>query len=185
MSRSMISPRLARAARCCAGVGIAGAALAGAGCGGIGPGDYVLYRVSLSAPSYGSDCELDLDDEEDTSTVRQTATFVLYAGPEDTYYLDTGTLTYEGVEEGDGYEFSGTTVDVEYIGDTDKGTATSNTTVSVVIDGASITGSIQTHLRTRYECADPTQCLQDTNCSQSLDFVGTEIEDLELQHDPA
>lgn len=181
-----IAPGLGRSLRRAAALGLAGAALHGAvGCGGIGPGDYVLYRVALSGPSNSSDCELPLDAQEDTSTIRQTATFVLYAGPEDDYYLDTGELTFEGAEKGDGYEFSGRSVDVQYIGQTDKGTSTSAYTISVVIDGASITGTITTKTSTRYECVDPTQCPQDTSCTQTFDFIGTELEDVELQHDPA
>src|SRR5215213_1033690 len=85
----------------------ASAAAASTGCGGIGPGDYVIYRVAISAAKPGKDCDVSENIKSDSSTFKGSDTFYLYAGVDDAYFLDIGDTTLEGAEEDEGYKFSG------------------------------------------------------------------------------
>src|SRR5690349_5419827 len=91
------------------------AILAGAlgvmGCG-ISPGDYVIYRVTpgvtdLNSGCYYPDTEADPNDISDSTTVRGTGTWIIYASINDAFYLDSGTDTLEGIATDTGYQFTG------------------------------------------------------------------------------
>jgi hypothetical protein len=164
---------------------IAGAAAgASAGCGGLGPGDYVIYRVAVSNEKAGKDCEIDDEDKDDSSTFKASDTFILYAGTEDAFFLDIGNTTLEGEEEDDGYKFSAKSVDIDVLGGTpdDKVTRINTMTVQMTVDGAAVSGKITRKTSLEYACAGP--CLPNSSCTRSSEFVGSEIEDVELQHDP-
>lgn len=160
------------------------AALLLSGCG-LGPGDYVVYRVSFSTPDLTSDCypdgEVPSDRANDSTTFRETGTFILYTGAEDDLYLDTGEVTIAGARTDDGYEFIGETVDVDYFGDADANSETwiDTTTVDVMVSGPSIQGTLTAEAE--YFCTGA-DCPVDSDqsCTQTVDFVGTEIHDLQL-----
>lgn len=160
------------------------AALGVAGCGGIGPGDYVIYRVAMGSAKNGGDCAPDDNTKSDSSTFRTSSTFILYGGPDDAFYLDTGTTTVSGVEEGDGYKFTGKSVDVQFAANGDKSTHEEDTTITMAVDGAAVNGSIRTTTRDSYACVDPNQCPTDMACTRTVPFVGAEVEDVNLEHDP-
>lgn len=145
-----------------------------------------MYRVALSAPEPGKDCILDDDDTNDSSTILTSETFILYAGPDDKFYLDVGSVTLEGTEDGDGYKFTGKAVDVEFLGggQGDKVTSTVSTTLTMTVDGAAVSGELTSKVVISYACAVPTQCPEGSTCTRTTTFVGAEIEDVELQHDP-
>src|SRR5262245_31356870 len=72
-----------------------------AGCSGFGPGDYMIYRVSFGKLSRSSGCyppanKVPVNEKYDTSSYRDGATFILYAGEGDARYLDDGDETLEG-----------------------------------------------------------------------------------------
>src|SRR5262245_23106453 len=61
-----------------------------AGCGGISPGDYVIYRVSYGEMKESSGCyggEIPPNEKSDTTSYRNSGTFILYAAANDAYYL--------------------------------------------------------------------------------------------------
>ncbi len=153
------------------------------GCGGLGPGDYVVYRVAQSELVDSSSCPGydDPSQKSDSSTFLSTSTFILYAGLEDVYYLEAeGQATLEGTEDGGTYSFSGKTVDVEYPTPDIKFTSTTSASVSMTVDGASANGTAT--VTTSTKCSG-TGCPDDTSCKQTSEFVGTEVEDVELKHD--
>ena len=158
------------------------------GCGGVGPGDYVVYRVSFSEIEQGSSCYPDKyvppDVRSDSTTLRDSATFILYAGAEDKFYLDTGDSTLEGTQEGDKYSFEGKAVDVNYDtpdGQGSKRTSTLTTTIEMTVDGEVVTGSLTS--KTSYKCSGSTCGQPIPSCTESGDFVGTQVDDLKLKHD--
>ncbi|MCC6558255.1 MAG: hypothetical protein IT372_35375 [Polyangiaceae bacterium] len=185
MSKQPFSSSIHRAASRAAALVLAAASLASAGCG-IGPGDYIMYSVAVAAPKPGKDCDVSDNVKSDSSTFRDSQTFILYAGPEDKYYLDVGQVTLEGAEDGDGFKFSGKSVDIEFLGGAtnDKVEDTQTTTITMTIDGAAVDGTISSKHAIKYTCANPAQCPESASCTQSASYVGAEIEDVDLEHDP-
>jgi hypothetical protein len=162
-----------------------------AGCG-LGPGDYVMYRVASSEQDKSVGCyypanDVPPDEKSDSSTFRTSATFIIYANAtdEDAYYLDTGDGTIEGIESDAGYTFSGKDVDVNYTmpdGTGDKLTTTHTVTVELAVDGKSISG---THTdKTTYKCAGACTQPPTPSCTVTTTFKGSEIDDVQLYHDP-
>ncbi len=94
---------------------VPGLSLLATACGGLGAGDYVVYRIAATEGSLGSDCNAD---DDDSSTLRDTVSAVLYVagGEEDQPLLDFGGDVLTGSETDDGYTFSGSTVDREPFG---------------------------------------------------------------------
>src|SRR5688572_29462258 len=96
---------------------VLGAANALAGCGGIGPGDYVVYRMAFQQTERSADCygstEVPIDDQDDSSSLFEAGTFVLYVAADETPYLDVGEFSLKGSDLGSGeYKFDGDSVDV-------------------------------------------------------------------------
>lgn len=87
-------------------------------CGGLGAGDYEVYRIAFSRTQLAQDCfdgdALPDSIREDTTTIRQGATFVLYFDGSDTPLLDSGAWVLSGSGSGDSYSFDGNNVDVEF-----------------------------------------------------------------------
>jgi hypothetical protein len=158
------------------------------GCDSVGPGDYVVYRVSFSELEQGSSCYPDkfvpYDVRSDSTTLRSSDTFILYAGAEDKFYLDTGDTTLEGTQDGDKYSFEGKAVDVSYDtpdGQGSKRTSTLTTTIEMTVDGEVVTGTAKN--KTSYKCSGNTCGQPIPSCTETGDFVGTEVDDLKLKHD--
>lgn len=167
---------------------IAMSALATTGCG-ISPGDYFIYRVTPAVTEQTSGCyhpETDPppNSASDSTTIRATSTWFIYASINDAYYLDSGDNTLEGVATGDGYEFTGKVVDVQYDlpdGTGSKRTTTDTFTVNVITDGDAISGT--NTWKTTFACAGTTCGDRIPSCTRTTDFVGTKIDEIELNHD--
>lgn len=94
--------------------------LTAAGCaGGIENGDYVLIRVAYADTQKDAACytdgEIPKEVAGDSSTTRAGATFALYRGTEESWYLDTGEEVFTGTFVEDTFTFEGGFVDVEYL----------------------------------------------------------------------
>lgn len=167
---------------------IVAGALGVVGCG-ISPGDYVIYRVTPGVTDMTSGCYYPDSDPEpnkasDSTTVRGTGTWIIYASINDAYYLDSGQDTLEGVTTDAGYQFTGKTVDVQYDlpdGTGSKRTTTDSFTIDIIVDGDAISGS--SVWKTTYGCAGTTCGDKIPTCTRTTDFVGTRVEDIELKHD--
>jgi hypothetical protein len=154
---------------------------------GIGEGDYIIYRVAFGETEQDQACfaggVVPPSEAEDSTTAFTAGTFILYMGPEDSFYLDTGNETLEGKETDDGYKFEGRDIDVNYSGinnDTREST-TRVTEVKFDVDGALIDGKMTvTTDRTcsGSACPDPPNYY----CKETTPFIGSEIEDVELRH---
>jgi hypothetical protein len=152
------------------------------GCGGIGPGDYVIYRVAVGEAALSGDCD---DNPDDSSTFRDSSTFILYAGPGEKFYLDAGQNgTLEGTASDDGFKFAGKSVEVEDVGADSEQRTTTEVSVSLTIDGAAVSGVISGKQTIKFTCADPQGCPDDFTCTSTSKFVGSEIHDVKLEHDP-
>jgi hypothetical protein len=179
------------------GARVAGALIATSalvGCG-IQPGDYEIYRVSLGQVDETAGCfygqlndEQSNDEASDTTSIRESGTWILYASIEDKFYLDTGAVTLEGAESDEGFTFTGRAVDVNFGDKNDpmdmdpKLTVTTVTTITMITDGNAISGDATK--KTSYKCsgmlcpAEPIPA-----CTEKTLFVGTYVEDIELKHD--
>lgn len=163
------------------------------GCGGLSPGDYEVYRVAFGTMKESQGCFTNQqlpgplpDVASDTSDLRATATWILYAGPDDKLYLDTGAVTIEGQETDDGYEFVGKLVDVMFDmpdGTGSKRTTTITTTVSITTDGNAISGEAEE--KRSFACVGSTCGTKLETCSHTTPFVGTYVEDVQLNYDIA
>lgn len=166
-------------------LGTAGLALAS--CGGLSPGEYVVYRVSFAAADpaencYGGGIPDDIADE--SSSYRTNGLFVLYQSVDDKLYLDMGSAVLEGTADGDDYKFDGKRVDVTYLGPNctgDRHIVTVSTEVEFTVDGAALTGTLVQKSRT--ECKGDCDNFDESSCTVTASFVGTEIEDPELRLD--
>jgi hypothetical protein len=160
-----------------------------AGCG-IGPGDYIMYRVAASEQDRSTGCYGDTippNVKSDSSTFRSSSTWIIYANAteEDAYYLDIGDATMEGVESDAGYTFSGKTIDIEYTmpdGTGDKLTTTNTVTIEMAVSGASISGTATD--KTTYKCAGTCPPPIIPSCTITTEFKGSEIDGVDLEHDP-
>lgn len=166
-----------------------------AGCGGVSPGEYVFYRIASAETEKTAGCngqaDVPIDVASDSSTLRGSGTFILYAGNDDKIYLDTGKLTLEGAETDTGYGFAGKTVDVNFYPMNDaSGAKVTNTTsysITVNVDGKTITGT--STVKTSGKCSgnncdqEPARSAIFLPCTQTNDFIGTEIDDVDLRYD--
>jgi hypothetical protein len=161
------------------------------GCGGLGPGDYVIYKVAIEPGSKSSGCYFpadgpDLNTKSDSTNARSSATWILTAGPEDQFFLDIGSASLVGEATDDGYDFSLRDVDVQYDDPNDststKRTTTTSTSISMTIDGDAVSGSATS--KTSFKCSGPNCGNQAIpSCTISNDFTGSDITDVELQHE--
>jgi len=162
-------------------------------CSGIEPGDYVVYRIAATSPKMSSGCfaggAVPWNLQNDSTTIRTNGLFILYAGQEDdAFFLDIGATTLDGVYEGDAdagdlYAFEGRTVDIDYScsdGSGDKRTTTVKTTVDMYIDGAATSGEMAA--TASYGCIGESCGEPIPSCTVTVEFVGTEVEDVELDH---
>jgi len=165
------------------------AALAGlTGCG-VSPGDTWIYRVSFGETDSNSGCWYPDTDpppnqENDSSTLRGTGTWIIYASIEDKIYLDTGAVTLEGATTDEGFTFSGKVTDVQFDvpdGTGSKRTTTITSTVNVITDGNAISG--EAVKKTQYACSGSTCGDKVPSCTETSSFVGTYVEDVELKYE--
>ncbi len=165
--------------------------LSSSACSGLSPGDYVVYRLSVSTLSYTAGCfedgEIPIDLKSDVSDVGVPATVVLHAGPDETFYLDMGSVTYKGTATGKGFRFTGESVDVNLetggpmMMDAKKEEVRTTTTIEFEVDGASVQGTIAEQIE--YRCTgDACPEISQRTCKRNGSFVGSEVEDVELEH---
>lgn len=172
--------------------GLGLAALSSTACSDIEPGDYVVYRIASTSESLSDGCYYPNGEspniEDDSSTMLASGTIILYAGVDETFYLDLGSATLDGVfdgaeDAGDMYVFEGQVVDVEWTspdGTGDRWTTTTSTDVEMAIDGALVTG--ESKAKTSYKCSGTNCGDVPPSCTITTEFVGTEVEDVDLQH---
>lgn len=164
--------------------------LAGAsGCSDqIEPGDYVVYRIASAQQEFSSSCNLTANEISDSSTVHVSGTVILFAGQEGEFYLDTGEVTLPGEFTGESdagmdYEFDGKTVDVEWSNPEGTGTKLVSTVkheVDLTIDDELLSG--ETRIKYSYQCSGEGCANTLPKCTVTTEFVGTEVEDVDLEH---
>lgn len=188
MSRATLSSMLRRAGALL----VLGAA--GLGCGGIGPGDYVFFRIAFSdqvkrSTSCFGDTGVPADVKSDKTTFRGTGLFVLYGvttEEEDRLYLDNGEAVLEGFEEADLFTFQGSSTDINFTeinGGGDKHTTSDKIVVELTIDGTSMNGQVEaTHKKTCSGATCDLTLAVPENCVQTQTFVGSEVDDVQLEH---
>jgi hypothetical protein len=157
-------------------------------CGGFGPGDYRVYRIAFQQTEQAEDCfatgMIPVDQQDDSSSLFTSGTFVLYVGADETPYLDTGAVTLAGSENGDDYTFAGANVDVSFQGDMQeiRIETRSEMNITLTLDGDVIQGTVQEKTQQSCQgatCPDPPS----SSCTQTTPFVGGLVEDVELQHE--
>jgi hypothetical protein len=160
------------------------AALAVSACEGIQPGDYRVYRVAFERSVRSEGCPGGQSPPDDTSTELTPGTWIIYMGPDELPYLDIGNTTLRGEGSGDELTFDGRRVDVtvndDGMGNTQTITTTHITHVTLTVDGASVQGTMQ---ETDDQQCSGSGCPEPTNCTITRDLVGSEVEDVELQHE--
>lgn len=160
------------------------------GCDELGPGDYRVYRVAFEQVTLAANCfdsgAVPVDQQDDSSSLFVSGTYVLFVGADDTYYLDTGTEALRGSGSGESFTFTGqsTTVDIE--GDPMMPEATRTTTVKTdvtfSISGEVVEGDVQEDVN--FSCEGPSCGMpSSTSCTRSAPFVGGEVSDVELKHE--
>ena len=188
----MAASRWLRVLSCCAF--FAGVGVLSLGCSSsISPGEYKIYRVAIDttgAKSSGCypDGKIPGAVKASSNDLRASATWEIYAGTTDAQQffleMDGGKSTLEGTYSDKLYSFETTNVAVEWSpadGTGYKYTKTDRISVDVTVDGKTITGSVTS---THSEKCSGDKCPKvPESCSETLDFTGTEVEDVELKHD--
>jgi hypothetical protein len=160
------------------------------GCDELGPGDYRVYRVAFEQVELEANCfdsgAVPVDAQDDSSSLFVSGTYVLFVGPNDGYYLDTGTEALKGTASGENFTFSGRSTTVVIEGDPMMPNATRTTTtqteVKFNLSGEVVEGDVREDVTfncTGPDCQDPT----DTACTRSAPFIGGEVADVELNHE--
>lgn len=179
-------------------LGLLGFGAATAGCGGLAPGDYIIYKVSASQPKESASCYFPLDSlppnkKSDSETGRYNALVTLTAGPDDTFFLDVSELdgvegfsSIAGTATDDGYTFNRKNVDVDYpeAEDVTKTRITTTTIldIAMTVDGNAVSGT--TTWSHSVKCTNSGACPPPTpTCKATTEFVGSELEDVELKHE--
>jgi hypothetical protein len=177
-------------------LGLLGFGAATAGCGGMAPGDYIIYKVSVSKPKESASCYFPLDslppnEKSDSETGRSNALVTLTAGLDDAFYLDVDELvegfsSIAGTATDDGYAFNRKKVDVEYPEGEDvtktRITTTTIVDIAMTVDGNAVSGT--TTWSHSVKCTNSGSCPPPTpTCKITSEFVGSELQDIELKHE--
>lgn len=177
-------------------IGALALGMAGTACDTVEPGDYVVYRVASTSSKLSDGCYFDYQGadanvRQDSSTLKSSTTFVLYAGVETERLLDIGPVTLDGeftgeFTEGEVYEFEGKTVDIEFAnpdgtGSGAKRTTTVETNVDLTVDGKLAFGEVK--IKSTWSCNGEGCGQMPPACTETIEFVGTEVEDVNLEHD--
>lgn len=152
-------------------------------CGGLGAGDHVFYRISMTTAVRSEGCFNNVipdDIKDDTSTIGDGSTWILYINADEKADLDTGSGVLSGADTDTGYKVSGETVNVEYNGNAArKFTTTTKVTINLKIDGDTVTGDSTTVTTAECEGADCPSDLPRT-CTEKSSFNGVEVDDAEV-----
>lgn len=154
----------------------------------VAPGDYYVYRIASAQTGMSESCNLTANEINDSSSLHAAGTLILFAGQEGEYYLDMGATTLDGElkgdsDVGDAYEFAGKTTDIEWSDPDGAGTKVTTTVdheLELAIDGELVTGEykVKTNVTCNGELCDGVPY----SCTATVEFVGTEVEDVDLQH---
>lgn len=160
------------------------------GCDELGPGDYRVYRVAFEQVTLADNCfqsgAIPVDNQDDSSSLFVSGTYVLFVGPDDSYYLDTGSEALRGTGSGESFTFTGESTEVEIEGDPMMPDATrttvTRTEVQFNLSGEVVDGNVREDVNfdcTGQNCQDPTS----TSCTRTAPFIGGEVADVELNHE--
>lgn len=157
-------------------------------CDDFGPGDYIVYRIALQPPELSADCfaggAVPVNEQDDSSSLFTSATYILYMGADDVPYLDTGAEVMAGSGEVDALSFAGENVDVNFSGDMNETEERTSVSISVdmTVDGELVEG-VRTD-DTTYNCNGP-GCPDPaaTQCTTVRPFQGGEVSDVDLKHE--
>ncbi len=152
------------------------------------PGDYFVYRIASSENNMSESCDLSANEINDSSSLHASGTLILFAGHDGEYYLDMGGSTLEGEfkadsDVGEEYEFTGKSTDIEWSDATGSGTKVTTTIdhdFELAIDGELVTGEYK--VKTKVACTGEFCDGVPYSCTSTQEFVGTEVEDVDLQH---
>jgi hypothetical protein len=146
------------------------------------PGDYRVFRITQLPPAYGADCpDQIVPDARDTTTFFNASTVAMFAVDADSYFIEfggDGAMT--GTRDGSSYNFAGETVNVEDVNDTTSTTTQNSTAVSLTIKGKEISGDF-TYVTT-FTCDGNCMGIDNTTCTVSGKFFGSEINGVELEY---
>jgi hypothetical protein len=172
-----------------AGLAVLGFAAVTGGCNGaLKPGDYRIYKMEFIAPTKSTGCFFpdkgpDANSASDSDTTLSTDLWVITADTAGFFYIDLGKHSLQGAVTDTGYSFTGTTVNVEFDQDDPKKTKRTVTvveTINVTVDGKSISGDAI--VDTSFACSGA-GCTAIPTCTVDAKFSGTEVDDVQLQHD--
>jgi len=175
----------------------------------IATGDYVVFRVAFEAAELDSGCYPDgivpESVAEDESSFLGVSVFILYFGPNEEVFLNTGVEVLAGSRDKDLFKFDGESTDssgtgtggtytTPYYGDTytyggyDTGAAYSLTTVhSLAVeftnDKGSITGDWVSN--DQITCSGECDGIEPIDCKTTIKFVGAQLDDVELPLEPS
>lgn len=188
----MAASRWLRVLSC--GALFAGLGLVSIGCSSaVSPGEYKIYRVAIDKSGVKSagcypDGKVPAAVKASSDDLRTSETWEIFAGSEEAeqFFLeiDGGKQTLEGTFADKNYTFETTKVDVEYEkpdGTGFKYTKTDRITIDVTVDGKTISGTVTS---THSEKCSGDKCPKvPETCSETAEYVGTEVDDVELKHD--
>lgn len=163
------------------------------GCGNsIEPGEYRIYKMDAQAAEKSSGCypksTPDPNDKFDADTTLKSSIWVMTADSFDNIFLDLGTVTLLGTASDAGYTFKGKVINVEFE-DNDssktKVSTTTTTTIDTTIDGKSLGATAVT--TSSFACTNSTEAtpcptVKIEDCTETQQFSGTQIDDVELQY---
>jgi len=164
------------------------------GCG-IEAGDYVVYRVSVSAPSLSAGCYYPDEDPppneaEDSDSYGQSQTWVVYRGTDDRLVLDAAGVAHGGSDSDEGYRFESNDIDVTYVGidqQEAKVTLVTEVVIDLLVDDAAISGQHVTRASTKCDfltaTPSPGLCEDIPDCVRSRTVAGVVLEEVELTSD--
>lgn len=182
--------------------GLVALGLVGLGGCGMGPGDYIVYKVSIDGGKQSQSCFApdgpDANTYNDSNNALGNALWVLTIGPSGDYYLDVGGApigaggqgfagkkVLAGKESGDGFSFTAKDVDVNYDSGSNPATRVRTETSEILLsmDGSSVSGTITN--KVVRQCTGTLEQCNNTppSCTTKFTFVGSEVDDVQLEHE--
>jgi len=140
--------------------------------------DYQVFQIAAEFPELDADCydgTIPNDVAADEYTLQLGSTLIVFAGPNDTWFAETGGLALPGARDGKGYAFDGDVVDVIEFGNA-TATYSQSLALELTIDGKFVSGTYKTV--SEYTCEGPEQaCGDDSTCTASTAFGGVRVDD--------
>lgn len=137
-----------------------------------------MFQIAAEFPELEADCydgTIPNDVASDEYTLQLGSTLIVFAGPNDTWFAETGGIALPGTRDGNRYGFDGEVVDVIEFGNA-IATYTQTITVDLTIDGKFVTGAYQSV--TAYTCEGNDQaCGDDSTCTVKAAFTGVRVGD--------